>query len=95
VAAPLSSAGLADEDSDVDLGDRQFKVGGLHDCWCRRKWCVARVARIGPPGDRVELAFPGFIDKWNETLETADVRIAALGSKCPADQVERALAANA
>jgi len=73
-------------DSDIDFSERKFKFGEYIDCLdCVNKWAIASIVRID--GNRVEVHYDGWGDKWNETLDAADPRIRPLGSKCTKEQV--------
>eukprot|EP01083_Nonionella_stella_P103309 294895_1 len=66
------------EDSEPDLSDRVFKVGDTVDCQdTMRKWCVAVVKEV--EGDRVNVSYSDWSDRWNEWLSIEDPRLQPAG----------------
>jgi len=78
-------------DSDVDFSERVFKVGEMVDCQDTvGKWLVGMIVRV--EGTRVEVTFVGWPPKWNETLDVADTRMRASGSKISRELIEKTVA---
>jgi len=66
-------------DSDVDFSDRVLALNQWVDCLdTSHKWLCAQIIRI--EGNRVELRYDGWSDRWNEFLEMSDPRVRPLGS---------------
>jgi len=67
-------------DSDVDFSDRVLIVGQWVDCCdTSNNWLCAQVVRV-EGGNKAEIRYDGWSEKWNEVLDMAHPRIRALGT---------------